>query len=186
MGKLKLFSQSMLVALMVSTPVFAQNNIGEQAHSTLINNQGHEIGKAIYTQANKGVLVNITLKGLPTGKHGMHFHNTGSCADQTQFKMAKGHIMPTNKPHGYLHPKGPHEGNLPNLIVHNDGTAKVEIYTELVSLKGQKGKPALLDKDGSTLIIHQHPDDHKTQPIGGAGARIACGVIQAVTSQDKD
>ena len=37
--------------------------------------------------------------------------------------------------------------------------------------------PALLDEDGSAVIIHEQPDDHLTQPIGGAGGRIACGVI---------
>lgn len=37
--------------------------------------------------------------------------------------------------------------------------------------------PALLDQDGSAVIIHDQPDDHLSQPIGGAGARIACGVI---------
>ncbi|HBX92207.1 MAG TPA: superoxide dismutase, partial [Hyphomonas sp.] len=37
---------------------------------------------------------------------------------------------------------------------------------------------SLLDEDGSALIIHEAEDDHMTQPIGGAGARVACGVIQ--------
>jgi len=32
-----------------------------------------------------------------------------------------------------------------------------------------------MDKDGSALVIHANPDDYKTQPIGGAGARIVCG-----------
>ncbi len=36
----------------------------------------------------------------------------------------------------------------------------------------------LLDNDGSTLIIHEKPDDHYSQPIGGSGARIACSVIR--------
>ncbi|HBJ40113.1 MAG TPA: hypothetical protein DDZ20_04910 [Hyphomonas sp.] len=35
-----------------------------------------------------------------------------------------------------------------------------------------------MDEDGSALIIHEAEDDHMTQPIGGAGARVACGVIQ--------
>ena len=36
----------------------------------------------------------------------------------------------------------------------------------------------LKDADGSALVIHANPDDHMSQPIGGAGARIACGVIR--------
>jgi len=36
----------------------------------------------------------------------------------------------------------------------------------------------LLDEDGTALIIHENRDDHLTQPIGGAGARVACAVIK--------
>ena len=39
-------------------------------------------------------------------------------------------------------------------------------------------KPVLLDSDGSTVVIHENPDDHVTQPIGGAGGRVVCGIIQ--------
>ena len=46
-----------------------------------------------------------------------------------------------------------------------------------VSLAGAGDLPALLDADGSAVIIHELPDDHRTQPIGGAGGRIACGII---------
>ena len=152
-----------------------------KAYSTLINNTGAVVGNVHYTEASGGVLIEIKAHSLPPGKHGMHFHKVGTCADHTHFKMAKGHIMPTGKPHGYLHPMGPHEGNLPNLIVHADGSAHVELYTTLVSLQkvsGKNSKPPLLDEDGSTLMVHAHTDDHKTQPIGGAGRRIACGVVK--------
>ncbi len=39
--------------------------------------------------------------------------------------------------------------------------------------------PALMDADGSAVVIHANPDDHKSQPIGGAGDRVACAVIRA-------
>ena len=39
--------------------------------------------------------------------------------------------------------------------------------------------PGLLDEDGSAVVIHANPDDHLTQPIGGAGGRVGCGVISA-------
>ena len=47
-----------------------------------------------------------------------------------------------------------------------------------VSVVDGKSAPALLDADGSAVIIHANPDDHMTQPIGGAGGRIACGVVE--------
>lgn len=153
-------------------------NLGKKAQAIIINNKGKEIGTANFTQGSQGVLINIKAKKLPAGKHGMHFHNVGNCADYKRFKMAKGHIMPKNKPHGFLNKKGPHAGNLPNLIVAKNGKVEVEIYSQLISLFGDNGKPALLDKDGSSLVIHENIDDHNSQPIGGSGARIACGLIK--------
>jgi Cu-Zn family superoxide dismutase len=36
----------------------------------------------------------------------------------------------------------------------------------------------MLDADGAAVVIHQNADDHATQPIGGAGPRLACAVVQ--------
>jgi len=41
------------------------------------------------------------------------------------------------------------------------------------------GTARRLDADGSALWIHASPDDHTSQPIGGAGARVACAAIKA-------
>lgn len=145
------------------------------AHAHILNNEGVEIGHADFIQATDGVLMHVSVEGLTPGMHGMHFHEKGDCSDHEAFKVAGAHIG-HEKPHGYLHPEGPHAGNLPNLIVHDDGSAKVELYTNLVTMTD--GASALLDEDGSTLMIHENPDDHITQPIGGSGPRIACGVIE--------
>ena len=82
-------------------------------------------------------------------------------------------------PHGLRHADGPDNGDLPNLYVAADGSAMAEFFTTLVSVAGGD-VPALLDEDGSAVIIHEHSDDHLTQPIGGAGGRIACGVIASM------
>jgi Cu-Zn family superoxide dismutase len=79
--------------------------------------------------------------------------------------------------HGLMNPKGPEPGDLPNIFVGADGVGEMEAFTSLVSLDG--GKHGLLDADGSTFIIHQNADNHITQPIGGAGPRVACGTIRA-------
>jgi Cu-Zn family superoxide dismutase len=68
---------------------------------------------------------------------------------------------------------------LPNLWVGPDGGATVELFTGLVGLRAGE-RPALLDGDGAAILIHALPDDHATQPIGGSGDRIACGVIRAL------
>lgn len=148
------------------------------ATADIINNAGDKVGIVFAKQGSEGVLLRLNMTNLPTGIHGMHFHNMGDCSDHKHFQAAGGHIDPLKKPHGFLNPNGPHEGNLPNLIVDNTGKVSVELYTQLISVR--KGKIALLDKDGSTLIIHQNPDDHISQPIGGAGERIACGIFKPV------
>jgi len=167
------------IILLVGSNANAFSHVGEKAMSKILNNKGEEIGVAKYTQGSEGVLIDIDISGLPGGKHGMHFHEVGNCDDHEHFKMAKGHIMPTGKPHGYFHPEGPHEGNLPNIIVNKYGSAHVELYSDLISISGHGGKTALLDEDGSALMIHINEDDHLSQPIGGSGARIACGVVLA-------
>lgn len=150
------------------------------AHAHIINNDGEEVGHAYLHKATGGVLIKVKVSGLPAGRRGMHFHEVGSCDDHEHFKSAGSHIE-HEKPHGFLHPKGPHAGNLPNLVVHEDGTAEVELYSNLVTV--DDGAFPLLDEDGSTIMIHESVDDHKTQPIGGAGARIACGVIKSFKTE---
>ena len=52
----------------------------------------------------------------------------------------------------------------------------MEFFKAGISLSGDS--LPLFDEDGSALVIHENPDDHISQPIGGAGARIACGMIE--------
>jgi Cu-Zn family superoxide dismutase len=80
--------------------------------------------------------------------------------------------------HGMLNAGFNDAGDLPNLYVNADGSATVELYSTLVTLDPSGSRPALLRADGSALVIHAKPDDYKSQPIGGAGERIACAPIQ--------
>ncbi|MXX30325.1 MAG: superoxide dismutase family protein, partial [Gammaproteobacteria bacterium] len=121
------------------------------------------------------VLMYIEAAGLPPGGHGIHLHSVGACTPD--FSAAKGHINPEGVKHGLRNPEGPDNGDLPNLYVAADGSAKAEFFTTRVSLV-EGDAPALLDEDGSAVIIHGQPDDHMTQPIGGAGGRIGCGIIK--------
>lgn len=145
------------------------------AVAALVDADGAVIGEATFEQTPTGVLMSVEVSGLPPGGHGIHLHSVGACAPD--FKAAKGHINPRKAKHGLRHPEGPDNGDLPNLFVAADGTARAEFFTTRVSVAGGN-MPALLDADGSAVIIHDRPDDHMTQPIGGAGGRIACGVIR--------
>ena len=173
--------QAAIVEAAIAEPISLAPPAGSRdadATADIVNRAGDRIGSADLYQGTEGVVMRIAVTGLTPGAHGMHFHAIGTCEDAAAgFKATGGHVMPFGKPHGYMHPDGPHAGNLPNLIVGENGTATVEIYSALVSLF--EGDAALLDEDGSTLIIHENEDDHVTQPIGGAGGRAACGVIES-------
>lgn len=147
-----------------------------KAAAEIINPAGEVIGKAAFEQTPSGVLIRVVVSGLTPGGHGIHLHSVGDCSPD--FGAAKGHINPDGKAHGLRHPDGPDNGDLPNLYVGGDGRAEAEFFTPRVTVAGVS-QPALLDEDGSAVIIHEHPDDHMTQPIGGAGGRVACGVVKA-------
>jgi len=138
---------------------------------------GADAGLALVTEAPNGVLLKVQAKGLTPGWHGLHFHETGDCS-KADFTTAGAHVhAKATMVHGLLNPDGNEAGDLPNLYVAADGTANAEIFSPYVSIAGVTGRPALADADGSALVIHANPDDHRAQPIGGAGPRVACGAI---------
>ena len=60
-----------------------------------------------------------------------------------------------------------------------DGRAFAEIFTPFARLAENGPGVHLLDADGSAIVIHAQADDYTSQPIGGSGDRVACGVIAA-------
>ncbi len=148
-----------------------------RVESRFIDNEGNVTGTATLRQGPHGVLVRIELEGLAPGPKAIHLHRTGACGDPSEgFKASGSHVNPEQRPHGLLNPDGPGAGDFPNFHVHESGDAWAEFFNARVSLDGSTGEH-LLDEDGSALVIHEGPDDHVTQPIGGAGARIACAVL---------
>ena len=151
------------------------------AVAEIANAEGEIIGEATFEQAPTGVIMRVEVSGLTPGEHGIHLHTVGQC--NPDFTAAKGHINPQARKHGLRHPDGPDSGDLPNLFANADGSAQAEFFTPRVRVSAAAGAdgsapPALLDEDGATVVIHANPDDHLTQPIGGAGGRVGCGVIQ--------
>lgn len=138
---------------------------------------GASHGTVTVIAAPKGVVLRIDAKGLKPGWHGLHFHEKGACSD-SKFTSAGAHVHAANPAvHGLLNPQANDAGDLPNIHVGTDGMATAELYSTLVTLNGSSA-PALMDADGSAVVIHASPDDHKSQPIGGAGDRVACAVIR--------
>ncbi len=152
---------------------------GQTGQAAIINGQGAEIGKATLTQGATGLLIRVEATGLTPGWHGIHIHATGQCA--APFTSAGAHINHTDPktPHGLLNAQGPDDGDLPNLYAAADGSAKAEFFTTQARISQDGPGQWLWDADGSALVIHANPDDHNSQPIGGAGDRVACAVLSA-------
>jgi Cu-Zn family superoxide dismutase len=130
-------------------------------------------GTATFVAVDGGVEITINAEGLKAGDHGWHVHAKGDCS-APDAASAGDHFNPDNKKHGGPDAEEHHAGDFGNLTAGKDGKA-----TKTMTMKGatlDEGANSLI---GKALIVHDKKDDLKTQPSGNAGARVACGVIQA-------
>jgi Cu-Zn family superoxide dismutase len=160
--------------------------VGKKITAAIYDTSGSTIGDAVFTQGPKGVLIRISVQPgkLTPGWHGLHLHEKGDCADRRAgFKASgahAGHVETVQ--HGLLNPLGPEAGDLPNLYVADRAPIGAEVFSPYVVLAADArgGMTPLLDADGSALILHASVDDHVSQPIGGAGDRVACAALSAM------
>jgi Cu-Zn family superoxide dismutase len=161
-------SAALVLAIALSAPASA-----ELANAQIKDTSGKAVGDVDLTQTPGGVLLRLSLKGIPPGERAFHIHAVGKC--EPPFESAGPHFNPGNKKHGMLSGEG-HAGDMPNLHIPQSGELKVEVVNGTITL--EKGKPnSVLDGDGSSIVIHARADDYKSDPAGNAGDRIACGVI---------
>ena len=150
----------------------------QKAHAIarLAGLDGKALGTAEFSAGNHGVLIVLDLHDLPPGAHGVHLHVSGNCDAKSGFTKA-GPILSTvpGKQHGYLAEGGPEAGDLPNQFAGADGRLHASMVTTAFTLGN--GKKSIFDRDGVALILDQRGDDYRTQPLGNAGGRIACGVV---------
>ena len=154
-------------------------DMGDFGEATLVNASGARVGRAALTQGPTGLLIRIEADGLTPGWHGVHIHATGQC--DAPFISAGPHVNhgDPEAPHGLLNAGGPDEGDLPNIFVDATGQVRAELFTTRARIADEGPGRWLWDADGSALVIHAIADDHASQPIGGAGDRVACGVMAA-------
>jgi Cu-Zn family superoxide dismutase len=141
---------------------------------TLKDSSDRVVGSAVLLQRGGGVRILIDLKGVTPGTKAVHIHEVGRC-DPPSFESAGAHFNPTKAEHGTANPRGPHAGDLPNITVDATGQGHLEVTASRVTL--DRGAASLFDADGSALVVHEGPDDMRTDPDGNSGARVACGVI---------
>ena len=132
-------------------------------------------GMVIFTEVPGGTDVYAELYGLPgykpaqgenpqVGPFGFHLHENGTCDvgnASEPFTAAGEHWNPTNQPHGN------HAGDFP-VLFSNNGYARMSFFTDKFNI------PQII---GKAVIVHESPDDYRTQPSGASGRRLACGVI---------
>lgn len=147
------------------------------ASARFYDGAGNPVGWARFVEDATGTVhVNVKVEGLSPGMHGIHLHATGRCIGPA-FTSANGHHNPGGDQHGLVNPLGPHNGDLPNMVVNADGRGRLNTTTDLATLS--PGSRSVFDGDGSAIIIHAMSDDQRTDPTGLSGGRIACGVIEA-------
>ncbi len=146
---------------------------------SLVNTSGASVGTADLTQTNDGVVsLTVTVTGgLPTGVHGIHFHEVGVADPKATpaFSTSGEHYNPASRQHGLENPQGTHAGDLPNVVIDAQGKGTLVTTTDRISLTD--ASKTLFDANGSSLIIHAGVDDQKTDPSGNSGGRIAGGVV---------
>lgn len=137
---------------------------------------GYVVGTARLQELRTGVMVRLQVGGLPQGRHGTHIHERSTCAPP-DFLSAGEHFDHSGVGHDHLDPRGHHAGDLPNLDVGPDGKGSLDALIPGVNLTGDD--PHSLYRDGGTsLVVHEHSDDLRSEPGGHAGIRIACGAIR--------
>jgi Cu-Zn family superoxide dismutase len=161
-------------ALLCATAVLGQG-APKVAHADIVNAQGQKIGTARIVAAKQGIKIEVKVSQLTPGMHGIHIHNVGKC-EGPDFTSAGPHLNPDMKKHGKDNPEGPHAGDLLNIDVKADGTAKATLLDTMATLGDDSG--SIFHDGGTAIVIHAKEDDYKTDPAGNSGPRIACGVIQ--------
>lgn len=128
-------------------------------------------GVVRFVEEGDSVKVVADLEGLTAGqKHAFHIHQYGDCT-AADAMSAGGHYNPEGHQHGFPEAENRHAGDLGNVQADSSGKAHYEVTLKNISIEGEKN--AIL---GRGVIVHAKPDDG-SQPVGNAGARIACGVI---------
>lgn len=145
-------------------------------HSISAQGVGDPIGSVSISDSDQGLVIIPSLQGLTPGEHGFHLHEHNSCAPALNAEgiavaglAAGGHWDP-DESGSHLGPfSNGHRGDLSRLVVDDDGSTPTSVVAPRLSTA---------DLSGKALVVHAGGDTYSnTPPLGGGGARIACGVV---------
>jgi Cu-Zn family superoxide dismutase len=144
-----------------------------------VNEKGmvKSIGTVTISESSYGLVITPSLEGLTAGVHGFHVHENPSCEPKDKegkpvaALSAGGHFDPKASKHHAAPWADGHVGDLPGLVAGQDGKANYAVLAPRLKLN---------DVNARALIIHDGGDNYSDNPapLGGGGARIACGVIK--------
>jgi Cu-Zn family superoxide dismutase len=141
---------SVLTALAVlSVPPIIAVDAAETAKAMLKDTKGQDVGSVSFLQTSGGVLLQLSLNGVPAGEHAFHIHAVGKC-EPPGFDSAGGHFNPANTHHGMMSGPG-HAGDMPNLHVPVSGALDLEVLNASITL--DKDKPNSVFHPGGTAIV---------------------------------
>jgi len=155
----------------------ARADIAVQMNAVDDKGIGKSVGQVAVSETPYGVVFSPSLAGLPQGLHGFHVHENPSCEP----KEKDGQIVPALAAGGHYDPAASnrhglpwgdgHLGDLPALFVDAMGNANYPVLAPRLKITDVKGR---------SLMVHAGGDNHADHPapLGGGGARMACGVIQ--------
>lgn len=174
-----LLSAAAVCAFLVAGAGLAQaETVKAEVFASTAEGSGMSVGTVTFEDTKGGLKIMLSLRGLPAGEHGFHVHEKADCSPM---KGADGKMAPAGGAGGHYDPDktgkhlgpdgGGHKGDLPALKVADDGTAKTTM-----TLKGIKAE----EFKNRALMIHAGGDNYSDdpEPLGGGGARIACGIIK--------
>lgn len=161
-----------------------QSPITVEVHRISPEGVGEKIGKIVAETSGDHVALKPDISGLAPGKHAFHVHENASCepgekdGQMVAGLKAGGHYDPhgVHSEHGHTdHSSHDHTGmekpagDLPELVVDDDGTARKPVMMTTLTMHDLRGRSFMIHAHGET------PEDPEL-PKGG-GARVACGVV---------
>jgi Cu-Zn family superoxide dismutase len=137
---------------------------------------GTAIGNVLLRDTPRGLRIITRLQSLPPGEHGLHVHENPDCGPGEK----DGAVVAGLAAGGHFDPGGTgvhagplgegHLGDLPRITVDEDGSSAETLLAPRLQLEQIRGR---------AMIVHAGGDNYRDQPepLGGGGARIACGLI---------